>query len=149
MKKILITLLALISIIPVFSHAQQVGPTTLNYSGLVQCDGVVLRDKQGNPLEQDRDKECSFAELVSMANYIIRWIFTLTIPIFIIIMAYAGFLYMMPPSSGKRQQANKMLWQALIGFVIMLCAWFIVSTLLKWLIDPSFKGADALIEQQK
>lgn len=74
-----------------------------------------------------------------MANSIIKWIFGLSIPVFVGMFAYAGFLYM-TPNSGNREKSNKMLWAALKGFAIMLCAWFIVATLLGWLVSDSFKS---------
>ena len=118
--------------IPAFSFAQQQGPTTLNYGGLVKCDGVVTES------EQDRQRVCNFQALMLMVNSIIQWIFMLSIPIFVIMFAYAGFLYM-TPSPGNREKSNKMLWKALQGFAIMLIAWFIVSTLLSWVLSDSFK----------
>ena len=144
MKKILITFALLVSLANI--GVVYAADVPLNYNGLVQCDGVV---DSKNPNETQRNKECNFAALVSMINHTIQWVFGLTIPIFIFILCYAGFLYMGPPSSGKRAQAKKMLWAALTGFVIMLSAYFIVVTLLGWLVAPDFKGADSLIEIKK
>lgn len=145
MKKYLITFLIIFSFIPSFSFAQQLGPTTLNYGGLVKCDGVVTGS------EQDRQTKCDFNALINMANTIIKWVFGLTIPIIVVMFAYAGFLYM-TPSPGNREKSNKMLWAALKGFVIMLLAWFIVSTLLKWLVNTnteSGRSATSLLDQKK
>jgi hypothetical protein len=147
MKKILSSLIFAVALIPAVSFAQA-GPTTLNYSGLVKCDGVVLKDKQGNPVEQDRYRECNFAALMLMVNSIVQWIFMLTIPIFIILLAYAGFLYM-TPSPGNREKSNKMLWAALKGFVIMLIAWFAISTLLDMIISDEFEDVAPAFLNQK
>ncbi len=114
----------------------------LDYSGLVKCDGVVT------PGEAGRTRKCDFTALVDMINSLIKLIFMLSIPIFVAIFAYAGFLYM-KPSSGDREKANSMLWAALKGFVIMLMAWFIVYTLMSWVIDPLFKGATTFIGENK
>lgn len=136
MKKILIScavLISLLSVTPV--HA------ALDYSGLVKCDGVVT------PGEEGRKTKCDFNALISMANSIISWLFMLSIPIFVGLFAYAGFLYMQP-SSGSREKANTMLWVALKGFVIMLVAWMLVATLLKLVVDPDFKGANTFIEKK-
>ena len=132
---IIILALTLVQTAPVYA--------ALDYSGLVQCDGVV------DPKEPDRNRECNFQRLIGMANYIIKWIFRLTIPIFVALIAYAGFLYM-TPNEENRKTASKMLWAGVKGFVIMLCAWFIVTTLLGWVLDNSFKGAaNSLLEQNK
>lgn len=148
MKKLIITFFLVFSIFPIFSNAQNFdskGNVILDYGGLVKCDGVTSPTKD----EPERQKECNFQALISMANSIIKWVFRLTIPIFIALMAYGGFLYMTPNPS-NRATANKMLWAALWGFVIMLCAWFIVTTLLDWVLDNSFKGvANSLLEQNK
>ncbi len=142
MKKIFLSLtllLTLTSVVPVYAQNKP-----LDYSGLVQCDGVKARDGT----EPGRQRECDFAALVNMINYVIRWVFGLTIPIFIALFAYAGFLYMTPNPS-NRTKAKSMLWAAIKGFVIMLCAYFIVTTLMKWLVNPKFEGTDALKEIKK
>src|SRR5690348_1939939 len=127
MKNIFLTFLILISLGSLkVAYAQDV---PLNYSGLVQCDGVTTAS------EKERQNTCNFAYLVGEVNYIIKWVFGLTIPIFVFIIAYAGILYMGPPSSGRRSKAKKMLWAAVTGFVIMLSAYLIVTTILGWVID--------------
>ncbi|MEK7463966.1 MAG: hypothetical protein AAB610_02500 [Patescibacteria group bacterium] len=135
MKKILVIcslFLAIGSAVPVYA--------ALDYGGLVKCDGVV------DPNEPARNNECDFQDLIGTVNSIIKWIFMLSIPVFIGLFAYAGFLYM-TPSPGNREKSNKMLWAALKGFVIMLVAWFMVSTLLSWIVSDSFKGtASSLLE---
>jgi hypothetical protein len=108
----------------------------------VKCDGVVTDGEEG------RQRECNFDALMLMVNSIVQWIFMLTIPIFIILLAYSGFLYM-TPSPGNREKSNKMLWAALKGFVIMLIAWFAISTLLNMVISHEFKDtAPALLNQK-
>lgn len=133
---ILFILLTTFSLVPSMSYA------ALDYSGLVKCDGVTTDS------EQSRQTKCNFEALMKMANSIINWLFTLSVPIIIGLIAYAGFLFM-TGKSGDREKAKKILWNAIIGFVVMLCAWFIVSTLLKWLVSESFTGANTLIEKQK
>ncbi|MDQ5893583.1 MAG: hypothetical protein QG640_595 [Patescibacteria group bacterium] len=146
MKKILALFFVISFFTPALSLAQNFnsdGTVKLDYGGLVKCDGVV--DKN-NPEEVARNNECDFQDLMGMVNSIIQWIFMLSIPIFIGLFAYAGFLYM-TPSPGNREKSNKMLWAALKGFVIMLIAWFMVSTLLSWIVSDSFKGtASSLLE---
>ena len=125
----------------------------LDYSGIVKCDGVkaVEYNSLGEvvgvlPGEENRQRECDFAALMDMITSLINWAFMLSIPIFIGLFAYAGILYMTPNPS-NRSAANKMLWAALKGFVIMLIAWFLVTTLLKMVLDPLFEDtANSLIE---
>lgn len=140
MKKYLLFILLIFLVLPVFSFAQE-APKRYSEGGfsLVQCDGVVT--KQG-------EVPCNFANFINMVNFIIRWIFFISITIMAGLFAYAGFLYMYP-SDEKRKTANKMLWAAVKGFVIMLVAWFIVSTLLKFLVNPQFQGADTFLLEIK
>ncbi len=130
--------------------------SALDYNGLVQCDGVksIEYDENGRsigitPGEENRQEECDFAALMAMINRIIRWVFGLTIPLFIGMCAYAGILYMQP-NPAKRSEANKMLSAGVKGFIIMLVAWFIVTTLVGWIVATNYKGsATSLLDQKK
>lgn len=136
MKKI-ITICALFLVLGSAAPAY----AALDYSGLVKCDGVVT------PGEEGRDVPCDFNALMGMVNSVIQWIFMLTVPVFVFMFAYAGFLYM-TPNPGNREKSNKMLWAALKGFAIMLIAWFAVSTLVSWVVSDEFEDtAPALLNQ--
>ena len=131
----------IIFLFPIFVSAQNDPPKRYSEGGfsLVQCDGVTTAPGE---------VKCNFAQLVNMANYLIKWLFYITVPIIVALFAYSGFLHM----TGKQaniDQSKKILFSVLKGFIIMLIAWFLVSTLLKWLVNPDFKGADTLINQQK
>lgn len=152
MKKLALIFFVALSLTPAPSNAQNFnsdGTAKLDYGGLVKCDGVRSLDKDGKPLpgEEGRQNVCNFQALMGMVNSIIKWIFGLTIPIFIGLFAYAGFLYM-TPNPGNREKSNKMLWAGLKGFVIMLIAWFGVSTLLGWIVSDSFmQTASSLLDK--
>ncbi len=136
-KYILLLALSISIFSPTITYA------ALDYSGLVQCDGVLTKGEDG------RGNVCNFVALMSMINYLIKWLFGLTIPIFVGMCAYAGFLYMTPKSE-NRKDANKMLWKGIKGFALMLCAWFIVTTLIEKIINPELQNsANSLIEQNK
>ena len=154
-EKIIKYLAVLILSLSLFSPI--VAEAALTYNGLVKCDGAVSKEYDKNgvatgnlaPGEEARNKPCDFAALMDTINYIIKWVFGLTIPIFIGMCAYAGILYM-TPNSTNRASANKMLWTGIKGFILMLSAWFIVSTLVDWLVAKDFKGAaKSLLEQKK
>jgi len=141
--QILFVFLTIITFIPNTSFSATTG--VLDYSGWVQCDGVVLPNAEGESL---RNKTCNYQNLISMAKYLINWLFTISIPIIIGLLAYSGLLHI----SGKPENIKKsytIMQNAVIGLIIMLLAWFIVTTLLKWLLNPEFKGVDAIIEIQK
>ena len=109
-----------------------VGPTTLNYSGLVKCDGVL------DPNEQDRQIKCDFAALMSMVKSTINWLFLITIPILVLLLSYGGLLYM----SGNKKNidtAKSIFQSAAKGFIIMLVAWVSVVTVVNWFITDTDK----------
>lgn len=143
------TLTILFGLVPrVTLHAQTPNTDTkdLGYTGLVQCDGVVNETTLKEAPE--RNRICNLAALVSMVNFLIRWLFALTIPIFTIMLAISGYWFMTPNPS-NRSKAKGMLKAAVTGFVIMLCAWLIVTTLLQFLVSEKFTGADSFIETTK
>lgn len=146
MKKIInslfLTFVLVTFLLPIFASAQTDPPKRYSQGGfsLVQCDGVADTTKG--------EIACNFSTLISMANFIIKWLFYIAVPIIVALFAYSGFLFM-TGKQADREQSKKMLWAVLKGFAIMLVAWFLVKTLLDWLVAPSFKGADTLINQQK
>lgn len=127
MKKIKYTqilslfILTLLSV-PVFVHG----------AGLVVCNGV---DEAGNAT-------CGFKELLAMIPKVTDFIFYyLAIPFFAVIFAYAGILLL--TSGGNAEAASKakgMFLNALIGFVIALCAWIIIKYIMLTLGFDASKG---------
>ena len=102
----------------------------LNYSGFVDCDGVVKEDEPG------RDRKCDFAALMRTVNKMINWMFYIAVPIATVLFAYAGLLYIRC-TSGARTQANKIFTSVGIGFIIMLVAWISVRTVVGWFVEDS------------
>lgn len=138
--RIFIITLAIFSIKFGFVQAQTNADVKLDYSGLVQCDGVV------NPSEKSRNVKCDFYNLMKIINKAINIAFVMTIPVVTAMFAYAGFLHI----SGKEddlKRSKKMLTNAIIGFIISLVAWFAVTTLVKWIQNPNFTGIDTLIQK--
>jgi hypothetical protein len=141
MKKYLYNKIALFvfiffSIVPSFAYAESV--FKLDYSGLVKCDGVVLKGEDGNPIEQDRQTECDFAALMSMVKSTINWLFLITIPILVLLLSCGGLLYM----SGNKKNidtAKAIFQSAAKGFIIMLVAWVSVVTVVNWFITDTDK----------
>lgn len=144
--KILFISLITLSFIPQVSFsATSTAPVNneLGYTGLVQCDGVT-----NTKTEPKRNVKCDFANLIKMANTLINVAFGLCIPIAIGLMAYSGFKYMLGTQESIKT-AKSIMTNVVIGFVIALCAWFIVSTILKWVIKTEFKGYDTFINIPK
>ncbi len=146
---LLFLILTIVSFVPKLSLAQTSGSSTLNYGGWVQCDGMIAKDGNGTLLEPERNKECNFINLINMVKYLINWLFGISVPIMVAMLAYSGYLHM----TGKEANIKKsyeILKKAVLGFVVMLMAWFIVTTILKsvlkeWAVDV----AGTIVEQQK
>ena len=111
--------LLFVFIMPVLSQAE----------ALVTCDGSAQ-----NP--------CNFDSLIGMINGIINWIISIAGVIFTISCIYGGFLYLTSGENpSNKAKAKSILYNTLIGFIIILVAWLIVYTILINLIDPGQKGS--------
>jgi hypothetical protein len=122
--------------------SNQPGAVKLDYSGWVKCDGVVTDS------EQYRQNKCDFVELINTVKSLINWAFMISIPIIIGIIAYAGFLYM-TGTEANIKKAKEFIWNAIIGFVIMLSAWFIVTFVLNQLLTDQFKQVTGTLVETK
>lgn len=137
MKKYLLIVLTIISIMPVLGFAQG-QEVKLDYSGFVKCDGVLSTDpKTGKllPGEEKRDRVCDFNALMLTIKLGINWLFIITIPVATVALAYGGLMYM-TGQKGKIDQAKKIFSSIAMGFIIMATAWFAVTTVVNWFINP-------------
>lgn len=126
MKKFLTTIiLALIILtpaIPVFAQG-----------GFIPCGGY---DKEGN-----RQRECGYYDLLEMVNRIVKWLVIVSAPVAAGVIAWSGFLYMTTGVSDQKSAAKKMITKVFIGFVFILGAWLIVSTVLDAILADKFEEA--------
>lgn len=102
-------LVSMFLVLPHFVHAQSV---------LVPCDGVVVK--------------CGFTSFITLIQNIITFaIKYIIIPIGAIIFAYVGFLFLTSGGSPEtRKKAKGIFIKVVIGIVVILAAWLIVSTIL-------------------
>ena len=117
-----ITLLLTLFLTPVFTHGQlnPADPPT-NREGT----GITYECKDGN---------CTFDDAVAAVKRLTDWGAKFAIGFSIIIIAYAGYLYMISGGKSKeRTEANTMLQKAAIGIVLVLAAWLIVDLILRGL----------------
>lgn len=78
---------------------------------------------------------CNFNSAIGMINNIINWIISIAGVIFTISFIYGGFLWILSGENpGKKGDAKKVLWNTLLGFVIILTAWIIVHEVLRYLV---------------
>ena len=153
MKRLLFTIILFVSltsaVFPSVAAAQNNlnsdGSPKLDYSGIVNCDGVV-RDGVfiKGPSEPDRQRECNLVAAFDLVTKLINWGFYLSIPLATALFAYAGFLYI-TGSKGNIGTAKKIFTSVAIGFIIVTTAWVGVRTFLDWFVKPN-TGATTFIQ---
>lgn len=99
--------------------------------GLVPCGGGA-----GEPF-------CDFDFLIQLTQNVIDFlIVVIGIPLATILFAYAGWLYMSAGGDpGKIARGHQIFRNVLLGLVIALAAWLIVSTISSALLKESFKSS--------
>ncbi len=85
--------------------------------------------------------KCTFSDVFKLLNNILTFfITTLLIPIFIMIVMYAGFKYIAAQgNSGKIANIKSMLMHIVGGIILILCAWLIVRTIMTTLLNDEYK----------
>lgn len=79
-----------------------------------------------------------FALIQRIVNY---FVFTLAVPVATIAIAYAGItMASHPAEEGKRTQAKEIIQAAVIGLVLVLGAWLIVTTIFNYLIKDDVRN---------
>jgi hypothetical protein len=84
---------------------------------------------------------CGYYDLLKLINNIINWIITISVPIAAGVFAWAGIKYMTTGVMDQKAEAKEMLRKVLVGFVAILSAWIIVTTITNALLKPEFKTA--------
>ena len=93
--------------------------------GLVPCDGTGQ-----NP--------CTYIDFFYLINNVVEFAVYLAVPLGTIAIVAAGIIMVMYSSNeGKRTMAKSILMTAVIGIVLTLSAYLIISTIIKVLADPS------------
>ncbi|MDD4988818.1 MAG: hypothetical protein PHV42_00115 [Candidatus Pacebacteria bacterium] len=110
--------------------------SSTNPSGLVSCDGTVTIDATN----QTAYSNCGFQQFLNLIGNIIGFLLKVAVSIAAVAFFFAGFLYLTAGGNpGKIEEAHQIFWSALIGIIIMLCAWLLVNTIIKGLVaDPEF-----------
>lgn len=85
--------------------------------------------------------KCTFSDVFRLLNNFFKFFFTaLLIPIFIIIVMYAGYKYLMAGANGgAKADVKKMFGNIVKGIILMLCSWLIVHTIMTTLLNDDFK----------
>jgi hypothetical protein len=85
--------------------------------------------------------KCTFTDIFRLLNNGIAFFFTtLLIPLFIIMLMYAGFQYITAEGNpSKVANLKKMLGNFVKGLLLILCSWLIVHTIMTTLLNDQFK----------
>ncbi len=85
--------------------------------------------------------KCTLNDVFRLLNNIIAFFFkVLLIPIFVIMIMYAGYKYIAAQgNSAKIANLKRMLGYFIGGMILILCAWLIVRTIMNTLLNDQFK----------
>lgn len=98
-------------------------PTFTPASGIVPCDGI----------------NCQACDISKLAQRIINWLIGFSIPLAAAMFAYAGvMLFTSQGNPNARKLALEVFKNVGIGFVIVLCAWLGIQTILKAVLKPTY-----------
>lgn len=94
--------------------------------------------------------DCNFEKFIQLIQNVIDFLLvSIAVPLAMILFAYAGWLYMSASGDpGKITQGHTIFKNVLIGLVIALAAWLVVSTISKALLDrPLFDKGFFFLKQ--
>ena len=113
-KKIVSSVICAVTFLPMIAFA----------AGLVPSDSAIAAD--------------GFGSLAALFNNIINWFVGISIAVAAITFSIAGAeILFHPESSGKIEDAKKMLWKTVQGMFIILIAWLVIHTVIATLVNPS------------
>lgn len=82
---------------------------------------------------------CGMCDIVSLVQRVISFLIGLSIPIAVLLFAWAGILYFTSATSLKNvQRAHGIFKTTFIGFVITISAWLIINTILNAIVSKDF-----------
>lgn len=94
-----------------------------------------------DPIIPNCSPNCGYYDLLRLVNNLINWIIMVSAPIAAGVIAWAGFLYMTTGVSDQKSAAKKIIQKVFIGFVFILSAWLIVTTIVNALLSDEVRGA--------
>lgn len=85
--------------------------------------------------------KCTFSDIFRLINNLIEFFLTvILIPLFIIIIIYAGVKYILAQGNpGKVANIKSILMNIVKGIILILCAWLIVRTIMTNVLNEDFK----------
>lgn len=103
-----------------------VTPFVVHGAGIVEC---------GN----SDSAECTLCDLQKTATNVVEFIITLATVMATLLFVNAGILYVLSPANpGNIAKAHRLFTNTLIGFILILSSWLIVSLIMSTLYNSSF-----------
>lgn len=121
--------------IPVLFFILILIPIFANAANIVPCGGWNYDSNGNRTTKQD---PCGFDDLLKLVNNIINWIILISVPVAAGVFAWAGLKYMTTSVVEQKSEAKTMITKTLIGFVAILSAWIIVTTITNALLNSDF-----------
>ena len=119
------------------ANAPVITPASGTYSGLVPCGNQYY--PASDPVHGGEvSNPCTFADFFTGIKNVTDALIKIALAVAAISFSYAGFLYMTAfGDEGKVEHAHEIFRKVVWGFVIMLGAWLIVTTIEKALVSPA------------
>ncbi len=135
----------------------EANPTSSDFK-LIICDGPVLPPSAIGAINFWKSKNpgktypkdyipCDFNGAMMQIQYLINVMLVVGILAAIVGFSWAGYLFITGVAE-KRNQAKDIFSKIVWGLVIMICAWFMVYQLVKWLV-PKNSGVDYLLKGER
>ena len=106
-------------------------------TGLIPC-GDTTGKAPNTPEYYAAATSCQICHLASLAQKIINFLLGLSIPLAAAMFAYAGVIYFSSSVVDKLDKAHAVFKSVGIGFMLVLCAWLGVQTVLKTVLKESY-----------
>lgn len=126
-------LVSIFMLMPVAASAQYIpfNPGTGTGSIVPECSGESLGTNLGN--------ECTFCDFMHLVQNLLNFVLLMAVVTAGALFAWAGWLYVIDGGNGSKvKQAKSIFLNVIIGLVLVIGAYTIVSTIMKTLAGGSF-----------
>ncbi len=118
----------------------------LLFLGLGFCSAFSVKAAGLVPCGGPEEPACQICHLWQLFSNVINFmIFKLALPVGVLMIVVAGLMYLISSGEEKRiQLAKSIIFNVLIGVVLIMSAWLIVDTLVKTLADKSTEAGQVI-----
>ncbi len=104
----------------------------LIFVALLSINGVYAADDGTGPLTTCKGfSDCDFQKFMDLIGKVFKWLVWISVPLATLGIGIGGLhLIFGGASEGERARGKTIIWDSIIGFVIVVAAWLIVRTIL-------------------